>query len=142
MPNKIFPHEQAIKDLEKTLSAPKEIVVNQSTARRLDELCCEMTDTCGHIEAILQLAVENESEMRAYIRTALNLSARGRKSIKMFLSEWSVLVEESKRENPGRSAKDSPIGEQDLALISNAVKAHDLATTNEPAPLAELREGR
>src|SRR5260370_16896373 len=134
MPNKIFPHEQAIKDLEKTLSAPKEIVVNQSTARRLDELCCEMTDTCGHIEAILQLAVENESEMRAYIRTALNLSARGRKSIKMFLSEWSVLVEESKRENPGRSPTDSPTDDQHLPLPSNPVTTHYPTPPTQPAP--------
>src|SRR5712691_4336022 len=56
----------------------REIVVDQSTARRLEELCSEMTDTCGLIEAILQLAVEDKSEKRAaYIKTALALSARG-----------------------------------------------------------------
>ncbi len=108
MPKEILSSEQGLKDL----SAPKEIVVDQGTARRLNELCSEMTDTCGQIEAILQLAVENQSEKRAaYIKTALNLSARGTKSVKMFLSEWRVLVEESKsRENSGRSAKDSTIG--------------------------------
>src|SRR5229473_8596055 len=77
----------------------REIVVDQSTARRLEELCSEMTDTCGQIEAILQLAIEDRSEKRtAYMRTALYLSARGTRAIKMLLSEWGVLVEESKRE--------------------------------------------
>jgi len=95
MPKETLSLERALKDL----SAPKEIVVDQSTARRLEELCSEMTDTCGQIEAILQLAVEDRGEKRAtYMKTALYLSARGRKAIKMFLSEWSVLVEESKSE--------------------------------------------
>ena len=117
----------------------REIVVDQSTARRLEELCSEMTDTCGLIEAILQLAVEGKSEKQAaYLRTALDLSARGTRSIKMFLSEWGVLVEESKsRENSGRSAKDSTIGEPDLALMPNSVTAHGL-TTNISAALAEM----
>src|SRR6266704_1474287 len=106
-------------ELEENLSAPKDIVVDQSTARRLEELCSEMTDTCGHIEATLQLAVEDQSEKRAaYIRTALNLSARGTKAIKMFLSEWSVLVEESKRE------RTHAIVEPDFALILNSMTAH------------------
>ncbi len=56
----------------------------------------------------------------------------------MFLSEWSVLAEESKIENPWRSAKDSVLeGEPHLALIPNPVTARGLTTTNEPAPLAE-----
>ena len=81
--------------------SPPEIVVDQSTARRLEELCSEMTDTCGLIEVTLQLAIEHESKKRdGFIKTALDLSARGRIALKMFLSEWSVLVEESKRENP------------------------------------------
>ncbi len=106
-------------ELEENLSAPKDIVVDQSTARRLEELCSEMTDTCGHIEATLQLAVEDQSEKRAaYIRTALNLSARGTKAIKMFLSEWRVLVEESKRE------RTHAIVEPDFALILNSMTAH------------------
>jgi hypothetical protein len=104
--------------MELVLSAPREIVVDQNTARRLEELCCQMTDTCGLIEAILQLAVEDESKRRdGYMKTALNLSARGTKAIKMFLSEWSVLVEESKR------------GELDHP-IPNSVTAH-LTTANE-----------
>src|SRR5258708_19525108 len=83
--------------LEADLSAPKEIVVDQSTGRRLEELCSQMTNTCGMIEATLQLAIEVKSAKRiAYIRTALILSARGTQSIKTFLTEWRVLVEESK----------------------------------------------
>jgi len=120
----------------------REIVVDQSTARRLEELCSEMTDTCGLIEAILQLAVEDKSEKRAaYIKTALALSARGTRSIKMFLSEWGVLVEESKsRENSGRSARDSTIGEPELAPIPDSVTAHSLTATNEPTHLAEMEQ--
>jgi len=126
-------------ELEEALSVPKEIVVDQNTARRLDELCHEMTDTCGQIEAILQLAFENQSEKRAaYIKTALNLSARGTKSIKMFLSEWGVLVEESKRDNPGRSANDSTISWAVTKLGIGARSGSGLATTNEPAQLAEI----
>ena len=113
------PRERAIKDLENALSAPKQIVADQATARRLDELCSVMTDTCGQIEAALQLAVEDQSGKRtAYIRIALSLSARGTKAIKMFLSEWRVLVEESKRE------RTHAIGEPDFALILNSITAH------------------
>jgi len=68
-------------------ASPTEIVVDQSTGRRLEELCSQMTDTCGLVEATLQLAIEEKSEKRvAYMRTALNLSARGTKAVKMFLS--------------------------------------------------------
>jgi hypothetical protein len=96
-------HERT--DLKADLSAPKDIVVDQSTGKRLEELCSQMTDTCGLIEATLQLAVEAVSNKReAYIKTALSLSARGTRSIKIFLSEWNVLVEESKsQQNSGRS---------------------------------------
>jgi hypothetical protein len=120
MPRETVSRERA-QELENALSPPKEIVADQATARRLDELCSVMIDTCGQIEATLQLAVENQNEKRAaYIRIALNLSARGTKAIKMFLSEWRVLVDESKaRENSGLSAKDS-----ELALILNSMTAH------------------
>jgi hypothetical protein len=120
MPRETLSSERA-QELENALSPPKEIVADQATARRLDELCSVMIDTCGQIEATLQLAVENQNEKRAaYIRIALNLSARGTKAIKMFLSEWRVLVDESKaRENSGLSAKDS-----ELALILNSMTAH------------------
>src|SRR5690242_17058655 len=95
--------EQACKDL----CPPNEIAVDQSTAGRLEELCSQMTDTCGLIEATLELALQDVSNMRErYIKAALNLSARGTKAIKMFLCEWGVLVEESKsRKNSGRSVK-------------------------------------
>ncbi len=106
-------------ELEEDFSAPKEIVVDQTTARRLEDLCSQMTNTCGMIEAILQLAIEDKSEKRAaYIRTALNLSARGTKAIKLFLSEWRVSVEESKRE------RTHAIREPDLTLILNSMTAH------------------
>jgi len=139
MPKKTLSHERA-QDLERTLSAPKEIVADQATARRLEELCSQMTDTYGLVEAILQLAIEDESEKRvAYMRAALNLSARGTKSIKMFLSEWGVLVEESKsRENSGRSAWDSTRGEPDLTMTLNSMMALGLITKSEPQPLAEM----
>jgi hypothetical protein len=78
-----------------------------------------MADTCGQIEATLQLAAEDRNEKRAaHIRIALNLAARGTKAIKMFLSEWRVLVEESKRE------RTHAIGEPDIALILNSMPAH------------------
>jgi hypothetical protein len=112
-------------ELEEALSVPKEIVVDRNTARRLEELCSEMTDTCGQIEAILQLAVEDRSEKRtAYMKTALYLSARGTKAIKMFLSEWGVLVDESKSRENRPSARGSTIGEPDFALILNSMTAH------------------
>ncbi len=133
MPKEILSHERAV-----DVYAPKDLVVDQSTARRLAELCFEITNTCGLIEAILQLALEFKSKKQAaYIKTALYLSARGTKSVKVFLSEWSVLVEESRRENPGRSP-DSAIGEPDLALILNSVTAHDVAIKNEVAPLGSV----
>ena len=119
MPKETFSYERVLKDLEEALSPPKDIVADQATARRLDELCSVMTDTCGQIEATLQLAVEDQSEKRAaYIRIALNLSARGTKAIKMFLSEWRVLVEEAKRE------RTHAVGEPDFALILNSMTAH------------------
>src|SRR6266702_530929 len=83
----------------------REIVVDQNTARRLEELCSEMTDTCGLIEATLQLAVEDKSE-----------------------------------KNSGRSAKDSTIGEPELAPIPNSVTAHSLTAANEPTHLAEMEQ--
>jgi len=120
MPEEILSRERALKDL----FAPKEIFVDQNTARRLDQLCSEMTDACGLIEAILQLAFADKSKRVAYIKTALNLSARGTRAIKMFLSEWSVVVEESKSRENSRSAKDSTIEEHDLALPSNALSGN------------------
>ncbi len=111
-----------------------DIVVDKSTVGRLEELCSTITDTCGLIEATLQLAAEGESEKRAaYIRAALQLSVRGTRSIKLFLSEWSVLVEDSEsRANHGLSAKDHTREEADLALILNC------KPTTEPQPSADL----
>ena len=89
---------------------PKGFFVEQSTGRRLQELCHEMTNSCGMIKPILQLALEaeNEGKRTAFIKTALDASARGTKSLKLFLSEWGVLIGESNRDGvvagPGNSA--------------------------------------
>jgi len=131
MPRETLSSERA-QELEKALSPPKEIVADQATARRLDELCSVVTDTCGQIEATLQLAVEDQNEKRAaYIRIALNLSARGRKAVKMFLSEWRVLVEESKRENLVVRSADSTVGEPDPP-IPNSVTAQLTIASEQP----------
>jgi hypothetical protein len=123
MPRETLSSERA-QELEKALSPPKEIVADQATARRLDELCSVMTDTCGQIEATLQLAVEDQNEKRAaYIRIALNLSARGTKAVKMFLSEWRVLVEESK------SVRTHAVEEPDFAVLLNSMTAHTSEVT-------------
>lgn len=79
---------------------PKGFFVEQSTGRRLQELCREMINSCGMIKPILQLALEaeNEGKRTAFIKTALDASARGTKSLKLFLSEWGVLIGESNRD--------------------------------------------
>jgi len=129
-------------ELEENLSAPKDIVVDQSTATRLEELCSQMTDTCGLIEATLQLAVEDKNDRQvAYIKTALYLSARGTKAIKMFLSEWRVLVQESKIRENRLSANDSTVGAPELARILNSVMAYCRTVIDGPTHLAEM-EGR
>ena len=53
---------------------PKGFFVEQSTGRRLQELCHEMTNSCGMIKPILQLALEaeNEGKRTAFIKTALD----------------------------------------------------------------------
>jgi len=134
MPKEIHSPERALRDP----SAPKEIVVDQGTAARFEELCSTMTDTCGLIEATLQLAIEGKGIKRlVFINTALNLSARGTRAIKMFLSEWSVLVEDSKsREKSGRSARDSEL------VILTPLTAHDPAAKNQPQPSAETERER
>jgi hypothetical protein len=123
MPGQIRSAEKALEDL----CALNEIVVDQSTARRLEELCSQMTDTCGLIEATLQLAFKDASDKReAYMKSALYLAARGTKAIKMFLSEWGALVEESQsRKNSGRSAKDSTT-DPNLALILDSIQSGNL----------------
>jgi len=85
--------------LEHEVPIPEEYTVDQNTWKRLDELCREMTNTCGLVESILRLALQKEGDKRtAYIKSALDLSTRAIRAIKMFLSEWAVLVEESKRQ--------------------------------------------
>jgi len=93
--------EEAFKHLEDFLARLGEIVIDRGTAARIEELFSTVTDTCGLIETILELAVQDRRKQEAYVRTALDLSGRGTRCIKMFLNEWKVLVEESKRrENP------------------------------------------
>ena len=122
MPRETLSSERA-QEPEKALFPPKGIVADQATARRLDELCCEMTDTCGLIEATLQLAVKDVSDKReALIKAALNLAARGTKSVKMFLSEWGVLVEESiSRENSGTN-EPSLLTEMERRIVIEALR--------------------
>jgi DNA-binding NtrC family response regulator len=138
MPKELSFPESALNDHGKALSAPTEVVVDQNTANRIEELCSLMVDTCGLIEATLQLAVGEKGKKReAYIQTALNLSARGTKAIKMFLCEWGVLVEELKsRDSAGRSARDS-MEEPALALIFDSMTALGLTTESKLQPLAE-----
>ena len=64
---------------------PKGFFVEQSTGRRLQELCREMINSCGMIKPILELALEaeNEGKRAAFIKTALDASARGTGSIRI-----------------------------------------------------------
>ena len=78
------------------------VFVDPGTRRRLEELCRAMTDSCGLITATLELALENENKRTTFINTALNLSSEAIRSLKMFLSEWHVLTEESEMENARR----------------------------------------
>jgi len=92
------------------------------------------------VEAILQLAIERKvMKASSLYENRYEPLCSGTKAVKMFLSEWRVLVEESKsRRNSGRSARDSTMGEPDLALILNSMMALGLITKNEPQPLAEM----
>ncbi len=84
---------------------PKGFFVDEGTGKRLEELCREMTNSCGQIGAILQLELEIGGEKRTkFMQTALDLSSDAIRSVKMFLSEWNVLMAESKIENARRVA--------------------------------------
>jgi len=57
-----------------------------------------MASVYGLVESVLQLALAKEGEERtAYIKTALDFSARATEAIKLFLVEWSVLTEGANR---------------------------------------------
>jgi hypothetical protein len=120
-------HEHALQD-SNNHNLPKGFFVDQGTGERLAELCCEMTDSCGLITAILQLALEKENENRTtFINTALDLSSRAIRSLKMFLSEWHVLTEASEAENARRAAlvldnEVVSLAEAERRTIMNAIK--------------------
>jgi hypothetical protein len=98
MPVDILADESLRKRLEEFLAKPKGICIDENTHRRLEELCSQMASVYGLVESVLQLALTKEGmERAAYIKTALDMSARATKAIKLFLGEWSVLVGEANR---------------------------------------------
>ncbi len=98
MPGDILADESLRRRLEEFLAKSKGICIDENTHRRLEELCSKMASVYGLVECVLQLALAKEGEERtAYIKTALDFSARATEAIKLFLVEWSVLVEEANR---------------------------------------------
>ncbi len=101
MPEDILADESLRKRLEEFFAKPKGIYIDEATHRRLDELCRQMASVYGLVESVLQLALIKEGKQReACIKTALDFSARATEAIKLFLVEWSVLVEEANRRTP------------------------------------------
>lgn len=97
--------EHAIQNSKDSHSLPNGFFVDQATGRRLEELCREMTNSCGMIECTLQLSLERGGEKRtSIINSALQLAARATRSLKLFLSEWGVITEESEVERARRAA--------------------------------------
>ena len=98
MPWNILADESLRRRLEEFLAKSKEICIDENTHRRLEELCSKMASVYGLVESVLQLALAKEGEERtAYIKTALDISARATEAIKLFLVEWSVLAEGANR---------------------------------------------
>jgi len=98
MPGDILADESLRRRLEEFLAKSKGICIDESTHRRLEELCSKMASVYGLVESVLQLALAKEGEERtAYIKTALDFSARATEAIKLFLVEWSVLTEGANR---------------------------------------------
>ena len=98
MPEDILADESLRKRLEKFLAKPKGICIDENTHRRLEELCSQMASVYGLVESVLQLALIKEGKERAaYIKTAIDISARAAEAIKLFLSEWSILAGEANR---------------------------------------------
>lgn len=96
MPDDILTDESLRIRLQKFLAKPKGICIDENTHRRLEELCSQMANVYGLVESLLQLALTKEEEERAaYIKTALDISSRATEAIKLFLGEWSALVEEA-----------------------------------------------
>ena len=98
IPEDILSDESLRKRLVEFLARPKGICIDENTHRRLEELCSQMASVYGLAETMLQLALtKEEKERAAYIKTALDICAGATKAIKLFLVEWSVLVEEANR---------------------------------------------
>ncbi len=98
MPWNILADESLRRRLEEFLAKSKGICIDENTHRRLEELCSKMASVYGLVESVLQLALAKEGEERtAYIKTALDISARATEAIKLFLVEWSVLAEGANR---------------------------------------------
>ena len=98
IPEDILSNESLRKRLEEFLGKQNGIYVDENTHRHLEELCRQMASVYGIVESVLQVALTKEGEERtAYIKTALDISARATRSIKQFLGEWSILVGEANR---------------------------------------------
>jgi len=103
IPVDILADESLRKRLEEFFAKPKGICIDENTHRRLEELCSQMASVYGLVESVLQLALAKEGEGRAaYIKTALDISARATEAIKLFLVEWRVLVAEANLRDDSR----------------------------------------
>ena len=103
MPEDTLADESLRKRLEEFFAKPKGICIDENTHRRLEELCSQMASVYGLVESVLQLALTKEGEGRAaYIKTALDISARATEAIKLFLGEWRVLVAEANLRDDSR----------------------------------------
>ncbi len=106
IPEDILADESLRTRLEKFFAKPKGIYIDENMHRRLEELCSQMASVYGLVESLLELALTKEGEQRAaYIKTALDISARATEAIKLFLVEWSVLAGEA---NPPPATHDTP----------------------------------
>jgi len=106
MPEDILADESLRRRLEEFLAKPKGICIDENTHRRLEELCSQMASVYGLVQCVMQLALTKEGEERtAYIKTALDISARATEAIKLFLGEWSVLAGGA---NPPPATHDTP----------------------------------
>ena len=54
--------EHALQNSKDNHSLPNGFFVDKSTRRRLEELCRELTNSCGMIECTLQLSLESKGE--------------------------------------------------------------------------------
>ncbi len=93
-----LPDESLRKRLEE-FSKPKGICIDEHSHRRLEDLSSQMASVYGLTECTLQLALTKQGEERtALIKTALDISSRATRAIKLFLCEWNVLLEEANRQ--------------------------------------------